>query len=230
MAPTASLMTPKACATKGSFMSATAATKVTARPIAACLSETAPRFSPNPHASASRARTPNADCNCSIDPPEAGAMVAAAHCKAHAARFRSGGGRTSDIDNRSDAVDHIDHDISRLGLAAQAAIFSAFSAHAKFLAVLQPGRRRCHWLADLRPDRQRVRPRDGGTGTVSSHGAAGFRGRPRRGPLRAQAGRADLPACPGAHGIISRMGRLFGLVDGIADFYRDRRARNCRRV
>jgi hypothetical protein len=56
-------MTPNACATMGSFISATAVRRETARPMAACLSETARRFSPNVHAIASNASTPNADCS-----------------------------------------------------------------------------------------------------------------------------------------------------------------------
>ena len=63
MAPTASLMAPNACATNGSFVSTTAVRKVTARPIAACLGDTARRFSLSAHAIASNANTPNADCS-----------------------------------------------------------------------------------------------------------------------------------------------------------------------
>jgi hypothetical protein len=39
-----------------------------------------------------------------------------------------------------------------------------------------------------------------------------------------------LPTRPGADGAVSRMGLLFGLANGLADFYRDRRARNGHRV
>src|SRR3984893_9514667 len=65
-------MAPKACATNGSFVSATAVRKVTASPMAACLSETARRSSLNAHAMPSNANTPNADCSCSIMPPRLG--------------------------------------------------------------------------------------------------------------------------------------------------------------
>ncbi len=56
-------MTPNPRATKGSFINATAVRIVTKSPTAACLSETARRFSPNAHAIASNANTPNADCS-----------------------------------------------------------------------------------------------------------------------------------------------------------------------
>jgi len=69
MALTASLMAEKACATRGSFINASAVRKVTARPIAACRSDTARRFSLIAHATASNANTPNADCSCCILPP-----------------------------------------------------------------------------------------------------------------------------------------------------------------
>ena len=48
-------------------------------------------------------------------------------------------------------------------------------------------------LADLRPDRQRLRSRHGRAGAIPADGAAGVRRRPRRRPLRAQARGADLP-------------------------------------
>jgi hypothetical protein len=69
MAPTASLMTPKARATSGTLISTTAVRSVKANPIAACRSETARRFSPRPHAIASNANTPNADCSCCMIHP-----------------------------------------------------------------------------------------------------------------------------------------------------------------
>src|SRR5262245_10617473 len=62
-------MTPKARATTGSLSSTMAVASVTARPIAACRSDTARRFSPHAHAIASNATTPSADCNCSMNPP-----------------------------------------------------------------------------------------------------------------------------------------------------------------
>ena len=78
MAPTASLMTEKACATNGSFISASAVRRVTARPIAACFSDTARRFSLKAHAMPSSATTPNADCSCCILPhPSVRAVVPA---------------------------------------------------------------------------------------------------------------------------------------------------------
>ena len=51
-------------------MSSTSAVRmVTARPTAPCRSDTARRFSPSAQAIASSASTPNADCSCSMNPP-----------------------------------------------------------------------------------------------------------------------------------------------------------------
>src|SRR5882757_3621074 len=71
MVPTASLMAPKALATTGSLISTSAVATVATSPIAACRIETARRFSPSAQAIASSASTPNADCSCSMDPPNA---------------------------------------------------------------------------------------------------------------------------------------------------------------
>src|SRR5204863_949212 len=71
-------MAPKACATTGSLSSTTAVTSVAARPMAACRSDTARRFSPHAQAIASNATTPNADCNCSMNPPDPGCDYASA--------------------------------------------------------------------------------------------------------------------------------------------------------
>ena len=54
-----------------------AVVSVTARPIAACRSDTARRFSPHAHAIASKATTPNADCSCSMSPPNPDAIMPA---------------------------------------------------------------------------------------------------------------------------------------------------------
>jgi len=126
--------------------------------------------------------------------------------------------------SRTEAVDCILHIFRRRRVAAPAPVFSALPSDAQFFEILKPGRRGRDRLADLRPDRQRVRSRDGGTGSVSTHGAAGFRGRPRRGPLSAPACCAALPARPGADGAVSRLGRLFGLAHRIADICRNGRA------
>ena len=69
MAPTASLMAPKACATIGTFSSTIAVTKVTTRPISACRSETARRFSASAKAISSNAKTPSVDCSRSMMSP-----------------------------------------------------------------------------------------------------------------------------------------------------------------
>src|ERR1700753_3698941 len=63
-------MAANARVTRGAWISTIAVTTVATSPIAACRNDTARRFSPNAHASASNANTPNADCNFSIDPPE----------------------------------------------------------------------------------------------------------------------------------------------------------------
>src|SRR3984893_8557662 len=75
-------MTPKACATNGSLIRTMAVANVTTRPIAACRSETAPRFSPKPQAIASNAKIPSADCNCSMMSPPPSAIMAAPQFKA----------------------------------------------------------------------------------------------------------------------------------------------------
>ena len=43
------------------------------------LNETARRFSPHAHAIASKANTPNADCNCSMNPPAPRTIMPAPH-------------------------------------------------------------------------------------------------------------------------------------------------------
>src|SRR6516225_7113 len=62
----ASLTTEKAETTRGTLMSRTAVANVAARPIAACLSDTAHRFSSKAQAIARRAKMPRADCKVCI--------------------------------------------------------------------------------------------------------------------------------------------------------------------
>ena len=109
------------------------------------------------------------------------------------------------------------------------------------LRAFQPDRGGCDRLANLRHHRQRLSARHGRAGAFLGHGAAGFRGRPRRRPVRAQARGAALPTRGGGDRAVSGGLHLSGwltevqifiatFVIGIAGAFEKsgRRRRRCR--
>ena len=227
MAPTASLIAPKACATTGSLIRITAVSERDGQPDGRL---------PQRHRAAILAEHPgdreqrdDAECRLQLqhDFPHRrtkyGAAAFEAQC--HAAGM--------DVDNAARSPPPIMHVVAGpggRGRSAQAALPDLLPAVAKPVAILEPDRRGRDRLADLRPHRQRLRSRHGRPRAVPADCAAGVRRGPRRRSLRAQARGAGLPGRGSVDRAVSRLGLLCRLAHRGPHLHRDLRARHRGRI